>query len=67
MKDRVSLDCDGTVDDVSLECTGLHIENLGERIWIAAYRADGDRFTFEVSAHPKESHPVCRMVTISVA
>lgn len=48
MSDLWELEADGTVDDVVLDATSVHIEDLGDKTWIGIYRSDGDRFTFEV-------------------
>jgi hypothetical protein len=73
MKEYIKLNEDGTVDDVVLGATSIHIEDLGDRIWVAVYRADGDRFTFEMTpalVTPGEydifAHAQCDMVEGSV-
>lgn len=61
VKDRIGLNEDGSVDDVVLKATSIHIENLGGEngIWIGVNRADGDRFTFE--CHGEDITPLAKV------
>lgn len=61
MSDRIDFITGAWVDDVVLDATSVHIEDLGDRIWIAVERPDGDRFCFE--CHESADAPIACMLT----
>lgn len=44
MSSRISLNRDGTLDDGVFDAVSVHVEDLGNGIWIAIYREDGERY-----------------------
>lgn len=66
MREYLHVDDDRIVDDVVLKAVSVHIEDLGDRIWIAVNRADGDRFTFEVHTRRGRGQVECRVVESAI-